>query len=681
MGYNADLIRFEEPANLESVPVSRSIVARFRLAMSLSGAVLCPLTLGPLLLPAQEPPAQELPVAERLLELEQSAFRSAVRAVESSVVQIETFGGLERVGEELVAEGPTTGTIVSSDGWIISSLFSFRAQPASILVSLPDGKRAAARIVARDYSRELVLLKIDEVSDLPVPAVCPKNELTVGQWAIALGKTYDSKSVSQSVGIVSALGRAYDKAIQCDAKISPVNYGGPLVDLQGRVIGILAPISPGAFLEGDSSQLYDSGIGFAIPMQDVLERLKRLQSGENIRSGKLGVVAADQNEFVGPVKIAGAAPGSPAAKAGIRAGDLLIEAAGKPVRMLAHLRHALGPTDAGQTLKIAVERDGKRIELESVLAEEIPTYRQRFAGLRLKKREAGGIEIIDVETNSPAEKSKLAVGDLIVECNGEKISELADLKRIVAVSELDVPLQLVVEKEAARRDVSLSVVVWPKDLPSELPPTPSEVDDSLQTEIVDLTLGDFPNKAFAVVPPLAQKRRLGLLVLYPEPGEVDRNKVQSAFGNFARDQGWIVAVIPSSNPTAWSREEVELAARVLGRLEVAYTLDESKIVFGGVSVGGRLGILAAAVNRQRVAGTLAVGTQLSSLPLKIESAPLESLQFLFAGKPDELTEAVRQLDENGFWVNVVTLTEFAAGKWELIPMEPIARWLEGLGRI
>ena len=156
---------------------------------------------------AQQPQNGDRPAAtqvaqdsEQLLEKEQIAFRAAVQAVANSVVQIETFGGLERVGQELVAEGPTTGTILSSDGWIISSLFSFRAQPASILVSMPNGKRAAARIVARDFSRELVLLKIDEVSDLPVPAVCPTSEVTVGQWAIALGKTYDNKSVSQSGG-------------------------------------------------------------------------------------------------------------------------------------------------------------------------------------------------------------------------------------------------------------------------------------------------------------------------------------------------------------------------------------------------------------------------------------------------------------------------------------------------
>jgi hypothetical protein len=169
--------------------------------------------------------------------------------------------------------------------------------------------------------------------------------------------------------------------------------------------------------------------------------------------------------------------------------------------------------------------------------------------------------------------------------------------------------------------------------------------------------------------------------MFPEPGEVDRAKVQTIFSTFARDQGWIVAIIPSSNPSAWSREEADLAARVFGRLENAYKLDALRIVFGGIGVGGRLGILAAGSDRQRVAGALIIGTDLETLSLRAENAPLESLQFLFAGKPDMLESAITKLDESGFWAQVVPMTDFASGKWELIPLEPITRWLEGLGRL
>lgn len=615
-----------------------------------------------------------------LLELEQKAFRAAVEVAAPAVVQIETFGGLEQVGAELITEGPTTGLIVGADGWVISSLFSFRSQPASILVSLPDGKRAAAKIVARDFSRELTLLKVDEVQGLPLPTVCPKSEVTVGQWAVALGKTFDKNSVSQSVGIISALGRAYSKAVQCDAKISPVNYGGPLIDLQGRVIGVLAPVSPGTFLEGDSSQLYDSGIGFAIPIQDILDRLPRMQTGENIHVGKLGIVAADQNELAGPVKIAGTTPGSPAAKAGVKANDRLLEVAGQPIQILAHLRHALGPLDAGQNVRLAVSRGGERLELECQLTDEIPVYRQRYLGLRADEGEQG-VVIRDVIDNSPASKAGLKVGERIVQCDKEKIAKLKDLRSVTAVAELDRPLQFIVEGESGARQINLMVEVWPKELPAALPTPFAGVDDSMECETVELTLGDFPNKAFALIPPQAAMRQLGVLVLFPEPGEVDRAKVKAVFEAFSRDYGWIIAVIPSANANEWSREEVELAGRAIGRLENVYRIDSLRIVTGGIGVGGRLGLAAAGMDRQKIAGTLVIGTQLSNLGLKAENAPLQSLRFLFVGKADPLQEAVNKLEQNGFAATLVAMEDFAQGKWELIPVEPITRWLEGLGRL
>src|SRR5262249_40512615 len=144
--------------------------------------------------------------------------------------------------------GPTTGVIVSSDGYIISSAFNFADKPDAVFVALPGRSgRQVAQVVASDHTRMLTLLKI-EASGLPVAQVTPKSEMQVGQSVAALGRTWvgadDVPSIS--LGIVSALGRIWGKAIQTDAKISPVNYGGPLIDLYGRVLGILVPASPSA---------------------------------------------------------------------------------------------------------------------------------------------------------------------------------------------------------------------------------------------------------------------------------------------------------------------------------------------------------------------------------------------------------------------------------------------------
>src|SRR5438270_11055565 len=144
-----------------------------------------------------------------LPDQDEQAIRAAVATVAPSVVKIETIGGLERVGRVLVSTGPTTGLAVAEDGYVISSAFNFIQQPSSILVTLPSGSRAAAKIVARDHSRMLVLLKVNASETLTMAAPVPKNDITVGQWAIAVGRTYDQPEPNLSVGVISASNRIW----------------------------------------------------------------------------------------------------------------------------------------------------------------------------------------------------------------------------------------------------------------------------------------------------------------------------------------------------------------------------------------------------------------------------------------------------------------------------------------
>ncbi len=627
-------------------------------------------------------PAKADDESARLLQKEEAAFRAAVELAAPAVVQIETFGGLERVGEELMAEGPTTGTIVGSEGWIISSLHSLRQQPASILVTLPDGQRAAARIVARDFSRELALLKVNVEQELPVAVAAEPNSVVVGSWTVALGKTYDKSQVSQSVGIISALGRAYGKAVQTDAKVSPINYGGPLIDLQGRVIGILAPITPGTFFDRDSSELYDSGIGFAIPLADILPRLAQMQAGNDIHPGKLGVVSLNQNELAGPVRLTGAAPGSPAAKAGIKAEDVIVEAAGKPIRLLAELRHALGQVDAGESLQLTVQRDGARIELQCELTSEIPVYRRRYLGLRLAENPTG-LTITHIEPGSPASRAtELSVGDRIIKCNQQAVKSREEFAGPIAVAELDQPLELtVLGSDEQERTIKLLAETWPEDLPETLPPIATAVDPNAEATLTEVTLGDVPNKAYAIVPPPIADRELGLCLIFPEPGELDRDKTLNQWKAFARDYGWIVVVIQSANPQAWSMEEVELASRVIGRLDKAYRLDTTRCVTCGWGVGGRVALAAATADRQRIHGAITLGTDLGRMSLRQQNAPLQSLDFLFVGDSQKLESQAAALSESGYSANVLPAPALEPGKWETIPLDKIARWLEGQGRL
>lgn len=242
--------------------------------------------------------------------LEQEAFQQATALAGPSIVRIETIGGRDVVGELITGTGPTTGVVVSSDGYVITSSFNFIAQPAQILVTLPDDRRFTAEVVARDTSKMLTLLKVD-VDGLEPLAATPKDDLRVGQWSLALGRTYSNTFPNLSVGIISALGRIDGKAIQTDAKVSPANYGGPLVDIEGRGMGILVPLSPQKSDETAGVEWYDSGIGFAVPLEDIYAVLPRLKAGEDLAPGRMGVTFEDTGPLAGEAKIEQGSPALP----------------------------------------------------------------------------------------------------------------------------------------------------------------------------------------------------------------------------------------------------------------------------------------------------------------------------------------------------------------------------------
>ena len=181
--------------------------------------------------------------------------------------------------------GPTTGLIVDPEGYIVSSAFNFSNKPTSILVRLPDGTRKPAKLVATDHVRMIVLLKIDADKPLPVCEIAPASEMRVGQWTIALGRTFEGDRPNVSVGILSAKDRIWGKAIQTDASVSPNNYGGPLVDIRGRVMGVIVPLSPESADEVAGYEWYDSGIGFAIPADHIQKILPRIEKGRRSASG------------------------------------------------------------------------------------------------------------------------------------------------------------------------------------------------------------------------------------------------------------------------------------------------------------------------------------------------------------------------------------------------------------
>ena len=352
----------------------------------MSGSVLLTLLL---LLPVQTPDPYELELARGRV------VQAAVNQVQPALVQIETVGGAQPVmdGPQGVreegfrlADGPTTGVIVSNDGLILTSSFNFARNPSIITVTLSDGQRLVAKLLGRDEIRRLAVLTVEADGELPVPTWVPRNEMRVGQYAIACGRGIGLADNPPfiSVGIVSALDRRNGNAVQTDAKVSPINYGGPLLDIDGRILGILVPkAGSGGALAG--AEWYDSGIGFAIYKRDIDEVFDRLVAGDVIEQGKIGIVLVPDNDSLVPdflksffpaakgVKIGNVMAGSPGKVADLREGDRVLSVDGQAVGDVEELLRRLSDRAAGESITLEIKRRWRTFDvtLTLVRADEI----------------------------------------------------------------------------------------------------------------------------------------------------------------------------------------------------------------------------------------------------------------------------------------------------------------------
>lgn len=590
--------------------------------------------------------------------LEEEAFQAAGDFAQGSVVQVETFGGMEFVNKQAVAPGPSTGTILTSDGWIVTSMFLFRSQPASITVILPNEVRKAAKLVARDYSRELAILKIEP--DAPLQAAIPSKpaEWNIGQWTIALGKTFDGRVASRSIGILSATGRIWDKAIQTDCKISPQNYGGPLVDLQGKVMGILTIMNPGIATEGEVEQWYDSGIGFAVPLTDVLQRLPSLQSGQDIHPGKAGVRVQGRDEFLEGLVLSGVSPGSPAAKSGLMAGDKIVRAGSsatalKPVATHSNLKHVLGPIDANNKLFVEVERQGTTKQFEIVLLKDLPAYREPYLGVVTIRDADYSERVVQVAKDSPASRAGINAGDVIHSVEGIPLTKETGLEEKILFLDYRDELKVGVKKQ---NGMDMIVTMQPTPRPDseilldriELPKGSSEAQADVSTGMVQLPLGDVKNKAFAVVPSTYEKKTPhGLLIVYAEAGQQDPKQWARLWERFGEEHRWIIVVVQSADEKAWSFEEVEIGKRLRSYLTTNYTIDPRRVCVGGVATGGVLAIITAVQSEGFGSVWLCdskIGERLKLPPAE----PKKSFRFFVNGKDENLEGFAKRTREAGY---------------------------------
>jgi serine protease Do len=654
---------------------------------------------------------------DSLSSLEETALRAAADSVADSVVQIRTIGGLDSLGGALSADGPTTGLVISPDGYIVSSAFNFVQQPSSIIVTFASGKQAPAELVATDHSRMLVLLKVSGANDLPVPTLAPAAEIRPGHWAIAVGRTFRADRTNVSVGIVSAVGRMFGKVLQTDAAVSMANYGGPLVDIRGRVLGVIVPIAPQGASEVAGVEWYDSGIGFAVPLASIAERLDRMKKGEDQRPGMLGIGMPPKNPHVAPARLAAVRPDSPAGKAGLKKGDHIVEVDGQPIRTQTDLRFALGPRYGGENVRLVAKRGDERLERTITLVGELPAFRHAYLGI-LPMRPSRADSTTDTETEkvddeigsetgivvrmvcdgSPAAEAGVRAGDRLVRINDTDVESIDDaLEAMNNVAPGD-EVKLQRARDGKTDDLTLSAARMPTNVPNEMPPAygtvaagnsvapATEPPVAAASDASDLKLPEFPHECKIYVPTSHRAGRPQALLLWLHgPGDREVDEVLRQWKAICERDG-VLLIVPTAAKTArWERTELEYLRRLVERVTAQYKVDRHRVVVYGQESSGAMAWLFGLAGRDVFRGIATFG---APLPRQIRVPPNEPAQrsAIFAAIPPssdaraiQIAEGLQKLSDAGYTVTTLA-TAPDSTRLSDSQREELARWIDTLDR-
>lgn len=349
-----------------------------------------------------------------------------------------------------------------------------------IRVRLQDGREFDAKVTGRDPQSDVAVLEI-KAAGLPPLQWGDSSKLEVGEWVVAIGNPF-GLSHTLTVGVVSAKGRTsvgindYEDFIQTDAAINPGNSGGPLVNLDGEVVGINTAIfsRSGGYM----------GIGFAIPSNLAKAIAKQLIEHGEVTRGYLGVVIQQLTPDLAEsfdidsgkgILVAQVSEDSPAAKAGLRQGDVIVEYRGEPVTDVGSFRNRVSLTAPGSTETITVLRDGKRKTLqvtigkltEDKLLAQGPAQSLDEIGLTVQTltpqlaeqfdaRPGEGVVVTEVRSGSIAAMAGIETGSVILQVNREPVGSAADFQRAIKQAASDKRVLLLVRKGGMQRYVALS---------------------------------------------------------------------------------------------------------------------------------------------------------------------------------------------------------------------------------
>jgi len=376
-------------------------------------------------------------------------------------------------GEGGTLHGLASGFIISPDGYVITN-YHVVDGAVQIRVKLNDKREFDAKLVGSDKLSDIALLKID-AANLPAVTIGDAGSLKVGQWVFAIGAPFGLERTATK-GIVSALGRSlpndtYVPFIQTDVPINPGNSGGPLFDLSGKVVGINSQIfsRSGGYM----------GLSFAIPVNVAMDVAGQLKSSGHVTRGWLGIALQEVTQDLAQsfnlkdpkgALVAAVTEGSPAARAGLRPGDVIVAYSDKPINDSRDLPPLVGSTQPGKEVALAVLREGKEKQLE-VKVGELPTDDKGRLALNGAVEDGGtrlNIVVADLNTGNRKGQDKSGTGvlvrqvgpgiaaeagvqpgDILVSINGQKIENVTHLRSLVRELPAGKPVPLLVQRDDA----------------------------------------------------------------------------------------------------------------------------------------------------------------------------------------------------------------------------------------
>lgn len=316
---------------------------------------------------------------------------------------------------------------------------------SKITVQLSDGRRFEAKVIGKDPRSDIALIQLKDAKNLSAIKMADSEQLRVGDYTVAIGNPYGLGETVTS-GIVSALGRSglnienYENFIQTDAAINRGNSGGALVNLNGELVGINT-----AILAPDGGNI---GIGFAIPSNMVKNLTSQMVEYGQVKRGELGIMGTELNsELAQAMKVdaqrgafvSQVVPKSSAAKAGIKAGDVIVTMNGKAISSFASFRAEIGSLPVGTKMALGIIRDGKPVTIDVTLeqsSQEQVDSSNIYTGiegaeLSNSTDKVKGVKVEKVKPGSAAARIGLKKGDVIMGVNQQPINNLGELRKVL----------------------------------------------------------------------------------------------------------------------------------------------------------------------------------------------------------------------------------------------------------